>query len=245
MLDEKRLAVLNKLASRFGYVFRNPELLNKALTHKSFANESHSASIKHNERFEFLGDSVIDLVVSRYLVCLNSDLSEGELSKIRAQIVNEQSLAQFARKLDMGEALQLGKGEDFSGGREKSSLLSNTFEAVIAALFLDSSFDAVYEMFLTEFRGNIDRTICMREVTDYKGQLQKYCQSGMLSNPEYRLISETGPDHDKVFSIQVLISDITYSTGTGKTKKEAEQEAARKSYEQLAADTKTRKSSSA
>ena len=234
MFDENRLTAINRLASRFGYVFRDPQLLNKALTHKSYANESLSVSIRHNERFEFLGDSVIDLVVSRYLVCMDSDLSEGELSKIRAQVVNEQALAQFARKLDLGEALQLGKGEDFSGGREKNSLLSNTFEAVIAALFLDSSFDEVYEMFLAEFKDDINKIISMREVADYKGQLQKYCQSSMASNPEYRLIDETGPDHDKTFSIQVCVNGTTYSTGTGRTKKEAEQEAARKSYELMA-----------
>lgn len=238
MLSEQRRDELKKLANRFGYAFKNQELLNKALTHKSFANENQLLGLKDNERFEFLGDSVIDLIVSRYLVHQKLDMSEGELSKIRAQIVNEQSLADFAREIDLGSYMLLGKGEESSGGREKNSLLSNTFEAVIAALFVDSSYDEVYQMFLNLYRTPIDRITEEKRIADYKGQLQKHCQSRILAKPHYRLMSENGPDHDKVFNIQAFILGEPYGVGMGKTKKEAEQAAARISYDMLITRTK-------
>lgn len=238
MFIEKRSEELKKLANRFGYAFKNQGLLNKALTHKSFANENQLLGLKDNERFEFLGDSVIDLIVSRYLVHQKLDMSEGELSKIRAQIVNEQSLAGFAKEIDLGDYMLLGKGEEASGGREKNSLLSNTFEAVIAALFVDSSFDAVYQIFLSLYREPIDKITEEKKIADYKGQLQKHCQSRILAKPHYRLISENGPDHAKVFKIQAFILGEPYGVGMGKTKKEAEQAAARISYDMLMARSK-------
>jgi len=238
MLAEKRKEELKELASRFGHALKNQELLNKALTHKSFANENQLLRLKDNERFEFLGDSVIDLIVSRYLVHQKLDMSEGELSKIRAQIVNEHSLAGFARDIDLGKYMLLGKGEEASGGREKNSLLSNTFEAVIAALFVDSSFAAVYQMFLSLYRLPIDKITEEKRITDYKGQLQKHCQSRILAKPQYRLICENGPDHNKVFKIQAFILGEPYGIGMGKTKKEAEQAAARISYDSLMARNK-------
>ncbi len=240
MLDEKRLEQLKKLANRFGHALKNPDLLNKALTHKSYANENQCLFLKDNERFEFLGDSVIDLIVSRYLLYQDHNMTEGELSKVRAQVVNEQSLAQFARTLNLGEYMLLGKGEEGSGGRDKNSLLSNTFEAVIAALFLDSSFERIYQMFLGVFRERIDEITAQKRITDYKGQLQKYCQSRILAKPQYRLISEAGPDHNKIFRIQAFILGEPYGIGVGKTKKEAEQAAARLSYNTIRASGKQR-----
>jgi len=240
MFDVIRLEKLKTLACKFDYVFKNPDLLNKALTHKSYTNENQNCCIKNNERFEFLGDSVIDLVVSRYLMTRYSDMSEGELSKMRAQVVNEQSLAQFARELDIGSYLLLGKGEEGSGGREKSSLLANAFEAVVAALFLDSSFDKVYEIFLRRYKNPIDGLTTEKRIVDYKGHIQKHCQAHILSNPQYRLICESGPDHAKKFRVRVFILGEPYGVGIGSTKKEAEQHAARQSYEMLMARQKLR-----
>jgi len=233
LLDEARIEKLKGLALSFNHVFRDPGCLNKALTHKSFANENQDLRLRDNERFEFLGDSVIDLIVSRYLLYQNRSMTEGELSKIRAQVVNEQSLAQFARSIDLGEYLLLGKGEEASGGRDKNSLLANAFEAVVAALFLDTSFDETYQMFLNAFKKPIDEITAEKKITDYKGQIQKYCQAHILSNPQYRLVSESGPDHEKIFTVQVFILGEPYGAGMGRTKKEAEQAAARNSYEQL------------
>ncbi|MBI4829483.1 MAG: ribonuclease III [Nitrospinae bacterium] len=233
MIEPKRLVELKELSRQFGYTFKNLEYLNKSLTHKSYANENQSYPVKDNERFEFLGDSVIDLVVSRYLLFQNRQMSEGELSKIRAQIVNEQSLADLARAIRLGHYLLLGKGEEQSGGREKNSILANTFEAVFAALFLDSSYAEVYEIFLRLFKNHVDTIVAQKRVTDYKGLLQKYCQAHILSNPQYKLVKESGPDHEKVFVIQAYILGEPFGMGIGRTKKEAEQAAARHSYESL------------
>ncbi|MDH5677118.1 MAG: ribonuclease III [Nitrospinota bacterium] len=233
LLKVKRIVELKELSSKLGYFFKDYELLNKSLTHKSYSNEKQKCGLKDNERFEFLGDSVINLAVSRYLLSRNSSLSEGELSSIRAQLVNEQSLARFARQLTLGQYLLLGKGEEVSGGRVKPSLLANATEAVMAAVFIDSDFNTSYEVILRLFKETIDRLTDRRIVADHKGLLQKYCQAHVLSNPNYRLISELGPDHCKTFMVQVYILDEPYGIGIGRTKKEAEQTAAMQSIEQL------------
>ena len=235
-LDNNRQDRLKRLADRFGYVFRDISLLDKALTHKSFANENHELCVKNNERFEFLGDSVIDLIVSRYLLHEHRGMAEGELSKIRSQIVKESSLARFARVLGLGDFLLLGKGEDTSGGRDKNSLLADSFEAVAASVFLDSSFEVTYQVFLGLLKEPMDEITAHKQIDDYKGQLQRYCQARVMPNPQYRLVNETGPEHEKTFEIQVLILHQSYGTGTGKTKKEAEQAAAMQSYETLIAN---------
>ncbi|MDH4184898.1 MAG: ribonuclease III [Nitrospinota bacterium] len=237
-VDVNRLAELKILTQKLNYAFRDFELLNKSLTHKSYANEKQGLCLKDNERFEFLGDSVINLAVSRYLLSRNSGLSEGELSSVRAQLVNEQSLARFARKICLGDFLLLGKGEEVSGGRVKPSLLANAMEAVMAAVFIDSCFDTAYEVILGLFKETIDELTTKRMVADYKGLLQKYCQAHVLSNPVYKLVSEMGPDHCKTFMVQVHILGEPYGVGVGRTKKEAEQTAAMQSMEQLHARTK-------
>ncbi|MDH5510250.1 MAG: ribonuclease III [Nitrospinota bacterium] len=237
-LDVNRLTELKELAGKLGYFFKDFHLLNKSLTHKSYSNEKQNLCLKDNERFEFLGDSVINLAVSRYLMSRNSNLSEGELSSIRAQLVNEQSLARFARKLSLGQYLLLGKGEDVSGGRVKPSLLANAMEAVVAAVFMESDFETSYEVILSLFKETIDDLTTTRMVADHKGLLQKHCQSHVLSNPTYRLISELGPDHCKTFMVQVYILGEPYGIGIGRTKKEAEQTAAMQSIQQLKVRTK-------
>jgi len=237
-LDVARLAQLKRLSRQLGYVFRDVELLNKSLTHKSFSNEKQNLCLKDNERFEFLGDSVINLAVSRYLVSRHKNLTEGELSALRAQLVNETSLARFARKLGLGDYLLLGKGEEVSGGRVKPSLLANALEAVMAAVFVDSSFDTAYEVIMVLFKETMDELTEKRIVADHKGNLQRYCQAHVLSNPVYRLVSELGPDHCKTFMVQVYILGEAYGTGVGRTKKEAEQSAAQSSMDQIHARTK-------
>lgn len=236
-LDEKRLEELNRLSARLGYAFRDLDLLSEALTHRSYANERLDQPVKDNERMEFLGDSVLDLIVSRYLVFLGQDLREGELSKIRSQVVNETSLARFARELELGEFLLLGRGEESSGGRDKNSILANAFEAIIAAIYLDSSFDEAYHVILCLLKCELDETTHRGPVSDYKGQLQKLIKARNGSNPQYRLIEETGPDHEKMFKVQAMISGTPAGVGVGRTKKEAEQAAAREACEKFATES--------
>ena len=223
-LDTERIKALKTLSARIGYPFSDLELLNKALTHRSYANERQDPKIKDNERFEFLGDSVLDLIVARYMVLNGGNLREGGLSKIRSQVVNEQSLASVAKNLDLGVYLLLGKGEEGSGGREKSSLLANGFEAVIAAVFLDSNFDTAYETFLEVLKEMIHNRIDGGE-TDYKGLLLRTLR-GRGEGVTYRVTGESGPDHEKYFEVCAMINDEPMGIGEGRTKKEAEQKAA-------------------
>ncbi|MBI5815095.1 MAG: ribonuclease III [Nitrospinae bacterium] len=224
---------LAKLQIAINYQFRDQSLLVKSLTHRSFANE-RQLKIKDNERLEFLGDSALDLIVSRYLFFQGQQLREGDLSKIRSQVVNEGSLARFARNVELGKCLLLGKGEDSTGGREKNSLLANAFEALIAAIYLDSSFDTTYHVTLGVIKAAIDEAAELKPEVDYKGLLQKQLKS-VPAPPQYRVMEESGPDHDKMFKVQVWIANTPYGDGSGRTKKEAEQTAARKTCEMLAA----------
>jgi len=224
---------LEGLSARLGYSFRDSSLLIKALTHRSFANE-RQLKIKDNERLEFLGDSVLDLIVSRYLFFQGSELREGDLSKIRSQVVNETSLAAFARNLGLGGALLLGKGETASGGRDKNSLLANAFEAVIAAIYLDSNFDTAYHVTLAVIKETMDDAMLNMTEVDYKGLLQKNLR-GQQSSPQYKIVEETGPDHSKTFRAQVWLMNTPQGEGIGRTKKEAEQAAARRTCEMLSA----------
>ncbi|VAX19720.1 Ribonuclease III [hydrothermal vent metagenome] len=233
ILGNDRLAELKSLSVKLEYPFKNFYLLNKSLTHSSFANETQDKDAKDNERFEFLGDSILDLIVSRYLIFKETNLKEGDLSKIRSQVVNESSLARLAAGFGLGGYLLLGKGEEASGGREKNSILADAFEAMIAAIYLDSSFEEVYHVLIKFLIHSIDQAIEGSIPFDEKGRLQKYLKSVMDASANYRLIDETGPDHSKTFTIQVWINGQPYETGVGKTKKEAEQLAAGLTYEKL------------
>lgn len=232
-LDDERKKELLTLSERLGHAFRDLELLNAALTHRSYANERVDEQIGDNERMEFLGDSVLDLIVSRYLLFLGDDMSEGELSRIRSQLVNETSLARFARDIGLGGYLLLGKGEEGSGGRDKNSILANAFEAVVAAVFLDSSFDIAYQAVIGLLKDAIDDTVLLKGVSDYKGQLQKLMKAMGLANPTYRLVEEAGPDHCKTFKAQALVMGEPWGVGVGRAKKEAEQAAAKEACERV------------
>lgn len=227
-IDPKRIETLKKLSTTIGYTFSDISLLNKALTHRSFANEQQDPKIRDNERFEFLGDSVLDLIVARYVVLTSQSLSEGSLSKIRAQVVNEQSLATIARSLHLGDYLLLGKGELNSGGRDKNSLLANAFEALLAAVFLDSSFDIAYQTFLGILKDDIHERMNGGE-TDYKGLLLRFLRT-QESVVSYQVTKETGPDHEKIFEVRAIVDNEGMGAGCGRSKKEAEQQAAYETY---------------
>jgi ribonuclease-3 len=230
MISEERRKNLAVLEESLNYRFNEVRLLNKALTHKSYANES-SDELKHNERFEFLGDSVLDLVVSEYTIEEFLDYKEGVLSKIRASVVNESCLAELARKVDLGRYLLLGKGERLSGGHNKTSLLANAFEAVAGSVYLDGGFESASKTFLPFLKLEIEKYAGSLSFRDYKSDLQEYTQNKMMCIPTYRVAREMGPDHQKEFEVVALIKGEERGRGIGRSKKEAEQSAAKEALQ--------------
>ncbi len=230
---ENRNRKLKELEGILGYPFERKQLLDKALTHRSFINENQALELKDNERLEFLGDAVLDLCISDMLMREFPDFTEGQLSKIRASVVNEPTLAELAKEFRLGEFVLLGKGEELSGGRSKSSILSNSFEAVIAAIYLDGGYDRTLEFIRNLFQPFIEKWLHSPIYKDYKTLLQEFSQNRFKVVPKYQLIHEQGPDHDKIFHIRLTISDLLEATGVGKNKKEAEQQAARQAIEEL------------
>ena len=222
---------LEKLQDRLGHTFRNQELLLRALVHRSFAYENQGLRAD-NDTLEFLGDSVLGLAISHLLIDLLPGCDEGELSRLRSSIVNERELAQIATGLNLGEFLLLGKGEELSGGRQKPSLLANGLEAVLAAVYLDGGLDAalrlVRSIFSEYFEHKEEEYLLKTLDKDYKTQLQEITQAKLKLTPLYSLEAEKGPDHDKTFFMRVDIGERVLAHGAGKSKKEAQQEAARK-----------------
>jgi ribonuclease III len=232
-MTEERTAALNQFQEMIHYHFRDKNLLDTALTHRSFVNENPSLACHDNERLEFLGDAVLELCVSDLLMKKFPDYTEGQLSQVRASVVNEQPLAKLAKNFKVGDYLLLGKGEESSGGRTKPSLLSNTLEALLAAIYLDSSFKEVSEFISRLFALLINEEQKTFMYRDYKTMVQQISQNRFKEIPHYTLIREYGPDHDKTFEIELSITDKIITAGTGKNKKEAEQEAAEKALEAL------------
>ncbi len=228
MTDNHLTAFMNLL----GYQFRAPTFLEEALQHSSFVNEQ-ALSLASNERLEFLGDTVLNLVVSHLLMVQFPDLDEGSLSRMRASLVNEARLAEIASELDLGNHVQLGKGEITTHGRYKKSILSDTYEAILAAVYLDGGFEAAFALIQGHFSDLIEESVGPDVISDYKTRVQELVQKAGHPPPVYRITAESGPDHDKTF--RVALESANYTTeGTGKNKKAAEQEAARKAYEYLA-----------
>ena len=227
------------LQQRISYQFRDRDLLEHALTHKSRVAEDVSGDMLDNESLEFLGDSVLGLVVADMLFRQFPELSEGDKSKIKAAVVSMQALADQAGRLELGNQLLLGKGEEKTGGRFKQGLLANTYEALIAAIYLDGGLDAAGNFIRREFQGTIDAARRADILgSDYKSALQEKVQSAGGNPPEYHVVSEEGPDHRKVFSVDVVVAGKTISHGAGRTtKKEAEQEAARLALTNLVEDS--------
>jgi ribonuclease-3 len=219
------------IEQRIVHEFRDRGLLERSLTHKSFANENRVSA--HNERLEFLGDAVLSLVVSEYLMKTCPDSNEGDLSRLRAAVVSEPALALVAREIGLGPYLLLGKGEEQTGGRGKDSLLANCLEALIAAIYLDAGSREVEAFVIRFFKDPIEKTCTARGSLDYKTEVQELCQERLKQLPEYRLVSESGPDHQKQFSVELVIKSEVYGRGIGRSKKEAEQKAAKEALERF------------
>lgn len=220
----KEFSVLEKA---IGYEFQRGKWVNEALTHSSYANEKKKQHLKHNERLEFLGDSVLSIAVSTAIFENYPSLPEGDLTRIRAAVVCEPALAQAARHIRLGEFLHMGKGEEQSGGRTRDSILADAFEAMIAAIYLDSDLEAVSKWILNLLGGMIEDAISGKVFRDYKTALQEIAQQKGHLTPEYEVVGESGPDHAKVFRVTVTLGRRTFR-GSGRSKKEAEQDAAQK-----------------
>lgn len=220
----------------FKYQFIDAALLDEALTHKSYVNERKSPDATHNERLEFLGDAVLSLIISEHLAVQYSRLSEGALSKLKAKLVSESSLADAARRLGLGTRLKLGRGEELSKGREKASLLADALEAVIAAVYLDGGLESsrafTLDVLAEELR-HIESLQAKPGESDFKTRFQEWCQKQHAILPRYVTVRESGPDHQKLFEVEVLMGDKVVGVGRGHSKKEAEQVAAQRALERV------------
>lgn len=228
---------LEEIQRRIEYRFRQPRLLLEALTHKSYLNEVRGSKESDNERLEFLGDAVLDLVVSEHLLHAFPEAAEGELSKLRARLVSEKTLARVAKKIALGESLRLGRGETKTEGRSKPSILADALEAVFAGVYLDGGLEAAstcVKIVFSDELASCDRSLLAKG--DFKTDLQELCQRDFEMLPQYRTIRATGPDHEKLFEVEILIRGDHYGVGVGKSKKEAEQMAAKQALEQLRKD---------
>ena len=222
---------MRELQITIGYTFRDQSLLETALTHTSYANEVFKDGLRSYERLEFLGDSILGFTTADYLLSAFPALHEGELTKLRAELVCEASLAETARRLGLGEYLRLGKGEDAGGGRQRVSIIADVVEAIIAAIYLDGGLIAakrfIYDHVLVDTKTRIKLN------TDYKTLLQEQAQQKKNQVLSYELLGESGPDHDKEFSVRVLLNGVPVGVGSGSSKKRAEQAAARCAVEAL------------
>jgi ribonuclease-3 len=235
---KKELKLFQKLA---GIRFKSDNLLNLAFAHRSYANEIPDDS-ENNEKLEFLGDSVLGLIISEYLFINLEDKNEGDLAKIKSFVVSEDILAYVAKKIRVDNYILIGKGEEYSGGRSKKALLADAMEAIFGAYYLDSGYAAVRELVLKLLLPEIDKVVEDRHKKDYKSLLQELVQKKFKAYPRYNVIKKTGPDHDKTFVIEVSINNISYGKGMGKNKKEAEQQAAGIAYNALTKQSMSKKS---
>ncbi len=224
---------LTELEEKLGYTFKNKDYLRRALTHSSYSNEAKARgeSIECNERMEFLGDSVLSLAVTNYLFKRFENSYEGELSKIRSFTVSEKPLAKYAREINLGDYLYLGRGEDNPSGRNRASILSDAFEAVIAAIFLDGGLHAASTFVLRFAIKNIDEIEKEHLTIDYKSMLQQIVQQEQGELLEYQLVEESGPAHDREFVVAAMLNNNQIGLGKGKSKRSAEQSAARQALE--------------
>lgn len=234
----KEVEYMNKikmLEEIIGYKFLDKELLHVALTHSSYANENRAKKMLYNERLEFLGDSVLSLIVSRYLFENYKNLPEGDLTKVRAQIVCERSLYECAQNIELGNFILLGKGEEMTGGRTRPSILADAYEALIAAIYLDSNLEVVREWLLGQLYDTIQLSVSGKSFKDYKTLLQEKIQTHGETEISYKIVGESGPDHRKVFNVNLFIDGEFFGSGEGSSKKNAEQSAARCALERLQA----------
>jgi len=225
----------SELTKKLLYEFKNQDLLEEALRHSSFVNEQAGMPLRDNERFEFLGDAVLNLVIGHLLINRFPELKEGDLSRMRSNLVNESRVAAIARSLDLGSHILLGRGEFLTNGREKNSILANIFEAVIASVYLDGGYEAAFNLIERNYLPYLKADGKPSVNHDYKTRIQELIQTGQGAKAVYSVIEETGPDHDKVFKVALSVKEI-YTEGCGKSKKLAEQDAARKALDILMAN---------
>jgi ribonuclease III len=233
IVHRKEATLYQELMRLIGYNFKDESLLIQALTHASYINEHPELREKDNERLEFLGDAVLDLVVGDLLYSQYPDADEGILSRFRAALVDEKGLFNQAQKIALGRFLLLGKGEEQNNGRQKPSILSGAFEALMGALYLDGGYGKAYRVIRRLFEKDIRDVHNQVASLDYKTTLQEYTQAQYKCLPEYRTVEEEGPPHDRRFKVLLMLLGKTISQGEGKSKKEAEQEAAREALNWL------------
>lgn len=221
---------MTELEAIIGYRFQNIELMHEAMTHSSYANEHKAQHIKYNERLEFLGDAVLSIVVSDYIFKNLPEMPEGDLTKLRASLVCEKSLYEFAKSINLGKFLKLSKGERNNGGAERPSILSDAFEALIAAIYIDGGIQPA-SMHILSFVIPAIKNQKRKRVKDYKTTLQEIVQQNPGEKLEYVLVGESGPDHNKHFVVEVHLNSNVIGKGGGRSKKEAEQQAAREALE--------------
>jgi len=231
------VSALEALQARLGYSFRDENRLRLALTHPSVAHEQGMA-VQHNQRLEFLGDSVLQLVLTSELYEKFPAMGEGPLTKARAQMVNRRTLANRGSRLGLGDHLILGRGEDSSGGRERPSALADTFEALLGAIFLDGGFDTARDFILRQFREEFGELEVIPNLENPKGELQEILQSNSTEAPQYQLESVSGPDHDRLFESAVYHRGVELGRGKGKSKKDSESQAALAALDQLRRKTR-------
>jgi len=222
---------LYKLQKNIGVQFNNPDILLAALTHPTYVFENKT-NRPHNQRLEFLGDAVLGMIVAEYLYKNFPDKPEGDLTKMRAGLVCESALAENARRLNLGEYLLLGRGEEISGGRKRQSILADSYEAVVGAIYLDCGLEAARNFVIRDLKIQLSEE-SMRAYKDYKTLLQELIQKYHTENVSYSILEETGPDHDKRFLAGVYFKGKLLAKGSGKSKKEAEQEAAKFAYNEI------------
>ncbi|WP_407921931.1 ribonuclease III [Caviibacter abscessus] len=225
-----RARLLN-LMEKIGYKFKNEKYLLEAITHSSYAHEHSYLGIKNNEKLEFLGDSVLDLITTEYLIETHKTFNEGELSKLKSQIISETVFSSISTEIGLGDYLYFSNGEIASGGKYRKSILGDAFEALIGAVFKDSDYYTTREVALNLLKNKIEHINEIEGVRDYKTDLQEYVQSKYKITPEYILVDTAGPDHDKIFKVNVIVNGQIRGEGIAKSKKEAEKSAAKNALE--------------
>ena len=224
---------MQELEKKLNYTFRDPALLSEALSHSSYANEHRAVGLRSNERLEFLGDSVLGFVTAEFLFVQHPGLPEGDLTRIRAALVCEQSLYEVAQKLELGRYLKLGRGEEAGGGRNRTSILADATEAVFAAVYLDGGIGEASALIHRVLLDAEREEVVEERRRDYKTALQELIQRQADQVLTYRMVGEEGPDHNKTFLAEVLLNGVQAGTGSGHSKKEAEQSAARAALQKL------------
>lgn len=229
----------NDIQKNIGLTFKNPELLEVALTHRSYLNEHQGAKLENNERLEYLGDAVLELIISDYIFRKYSDKAEGELTSIRSAVVRTESLAEESRKLGIGENLKMSKGEKDSGGKDKDYLLANAYEAVLGAIYLDSGIEECIKFVHRTLISKIDHIVENHLFIDPKTQAQEIIQARYKTTPTYVIVKEEGPDHDKKFTVALLINKKEKAKGQGTSKQKAEENAALAAIEKIEKEAKS------